>query len=203
MERKDFLVKASLAVFAVSACGMVKKQEDSASFSGECTTTDDILGPFYRPNAPQRRDLRIPNVPGSSISSKVKVVQADCKSGLKNALVEIWHCDTAGVYDNDTDDFRHRASWLTDENGAYEFKTILPGKYLNGRLYRPAHIHFRVTGENHKELVSQIYFSGDPHITEDPWASKPKAEKRILPIILEDTKGNLVVNFDIFMTGDK
>jgi protocatechuate 3,4-dioxygenase beta subunit len=48
----------------------------------------------------------------------------------------------------------------------------LPEKYLNGKLFRPAHIHFRVTAA--EELVSQIYFMGDPNITEDPWASKKK-----------------------------
>ena len=68
-------------------------------------------------------------------------------------------------------------------------------------LCRPAHIHYRVTEKNNKELVSQIYFQGDPHIAKDPWASKEKAELRILPISLEDTKGNLAVNFDIFLKG--
>ena len=117
----------------------------------------------------------------------------------KNALVEIWHCNTKGEYDNDTNNFHQRAKWFTNENGEYEFTTILPGKYLNGRLYRPAHIHFRVSEEKSKELISQIYFKGDPHITEDPWASQEKAELRVLPISLEDTNGNLAVNFDIYL----
>jgi protocatechuate 3,4-dioxygenase beta subunit len=56
-----------------------------------------------------------------------------------------------------------------------------------------------VSEENSKELISQIYFKGDPHITEDPWASQKKAELRVLPISLEDTKGNLTVNFDIYL----
>ena len=83
--------------------------------------------------------------------------------------------------------------------GEYAFKTILPGKYLNGRLYRPAHIHYRVTAKKSKELVSQIYFQGDPHIIEDPWASSKKAVHRVLPIVLEDLKGNLAVNFDVYL----
>ena len=64
---------------------------------------------------------------------------------------------------------------------------------------RPAHIHYRVTAEGHKELISQLYFHGDPHIEKDPWASRPSAQQRILPIILEDVNANLVVNFDIFL----
>ena len=85
---------------------------------------------------------------------------------------------------------------------AYAFKTILPGKYLNGALYRPAHIHFRISEANSKELISQIYFEGDPHITNDPWASKKQAELRILPISLADTRGNLTVTFDAYL-GDR
>ena len=54
-----------------------------------------------------------------------------------------------------------------------------------------------MTAKGSQELISQIYFQGDPHITDDPWASKKKAKHRILPISLEDTKGNLSVVFDI------
>ena len=33
-------------------------------------------------------------------------------------------------------------------------------------MIRPAHIHFDVRGK-HDELVSQMYFEGDPYIPED------------------------------------
>jgi protocatechuate 3,4-dioxygenase beta subunit len=50
-------------------------------------------------------------------------------------LVEIWHCNTKGEYDNDSKEFRQRASLITNEKGEYSFTTILPGKYLNGEFY--------------------------------------------------------------------
>lgn len=204
MDRKEFLVKASLAAFAVSACGTVKpiQPESEATpnrFTGDCETTNDILGPFYRPQAPMRSDMIFSGLEGSRVQIKGTVYGPDCQTELKDALVEIWHCDTEGTYDNNSDDFRHRARQKTSKKGEYAFNTILPGKYLNGALYRPAHIHFRITAPGHKELVSQIYFQGDPHIEKDPWASKKKAEKRVLPIVLEDTKGNLAVTFDIYL----
>ena len=83
--------------------------------------------------------------------------------------------------------------------GEYSFKTIFPGKYLNGEYYRPAHIHYRVTEKNSKELVSQIYFQGDPQITKDPWASQDNAKLRILQLILEDINGTLAINFNIYL----
>lgn len=199
MNRKDFIVKSSLAAFAISSCASVKKVEGKLVSESDCETTNDILGPFYRENAPMRDDLLIDGVPGTVVTLQGKVYKSDCTTVLKDAKVEIWHCDTEGVYDNTSNDYRHRGTWLTNEDGEYSFKTILPGKYLNGRLYRPAHIHYRVTEANSKELISQLYFFGDPHITEDPWASKKEAERRILPVILEDVKGNLVVNFDIYL----
>ena len=197
MDRKKFLITTSLAAFSVSAFGQVKKLNNE--FVGDCDTTDDILGPFYRRDAPTRNDLTYENLTGSVIELKGHVLKSDCTTPIENALVEIWHCNTNGDYDNKSEDFNQRAKWYTDENGEYSFKTILPGKYLNGNQFRPAHIHFRITEKNSKELISQIYFNGDPHIKKDPWASQKKAEFRILPITLEDTKSNLAVKFDIYL----
>ncbi len=196
MNRKKFIKTGMLSAFAVSAFGFVSKKGDE--FEGDCETTNDILGPFYRPDAPVRYDLT-EGKKGSVVELKGQVYGSDCTTPLKNALVEIWQCDTEGRYDNESKAFQLRARWFTDAEGKYAFKTVLPGKYLNGRLYRPAHIHFRVTAPGSKELISQIYFEGDPHIDEDPWASKKEAQHRILPISLEDTKGNLAVNFDIYL----
>ena len=46
-------------------------------------------------------------------------------------------------------------------------------------------------------LLAQIYFKNDPHIEDDPWAGTKNAERRILPITLEDVNGNLAIEFDI------
>ncbi len=198
MDRKKFIISTSLTAFAMTTFGSVIKSA-SGKFIGDCDTTNDILGPFYRKNAPIRSDLTYEGLVGTKIILKGKVFKSDCVTALKDALVEIWHCDTEGKYDNDTKEFRQRASLKTNEKGEYSFTTILPGKYLNGELYRPSHIHFRVTEKNSKELVSQIYFKGDPHISKDPWASQEKAKFRILQITPEDIKGNLAIIFDIYL----
>jgi protocatechuate 3,4-dioxygenase beta subunit len=217
MDRKKFLVTASLAAFSISACANVKitgkkgsissaaasggegpETEGEGELVGQCATTNDILGPFYRANAPVRTDLTFADLEGSVIDLKGRVLGADCITPVENALVEIWHCNTEGEYDNDSAEYLHRGVQTTSKTGEYSFKTILPGKYLNGKLFRPAHIHFRITSPTSSELVSQLYFIGDPHITKDPWASQEKAVDRIRPIVLEDVKGNLVVNLDVF-----
>lgn len=200
MNRKKFIISSALAAFSVSAfASVVKDSTGNYKTKDDCETTNDILGPFYRKNSPTRNDLTFKGLKGSQIMLKGKVFKSDCITPIENALIEIWHCNTEGEYDNTSSEFRHRGKLATKKNGEYAFNTILPGKYLNGKLYRPSHIHIRVTYKKSKELISQIYFKGDPHIIEDPWASDKKAEFRILPIILEDINGKLVINFDIFL----
>jgi len=198
MDRKKFIFTSAFTVLGLSTFGSIIRLPDG-KFGGDCATTNDILGPFYRPAAPIRSDLTYKGLIGTKIKLKGKVYKPDCKTPQKDALVEIWHCNTEGAYDNNSKDFNQRGCLITNEKGEYSFETIFPGKYLNGALYRPAHIHYRVTEENSKELISQIYFKGDPNIEKDPWASKEKAELRILQITPEDTNGNLVVNVNIYL----
>lgn len=198
MDRKAFLASSALTAISLSTFGSIV-QGLNGKFTGDCETTNDILGPFYRANAPVRSDLTYKGLQGNRITIKGRVFKSDCITPLSNAMVEIWHCNTEGEYDNDSDDFRQRASRKTNEKGEYSFKTIVPGKYLNGELYRPSHIHYRVTEKSSKELISQIYFKGDPHIVKDPWASKSTAKLRILPMLPEDTEGGLTVYFDIYL----
>lgn len=198
MNRKKFLLSSTLTAISLTAFGSIVKTP-SGNFKGDCETTDDILGPFYRAGAPVRSDMTFEGLAGNRIEIKGKVFGSDCKTPVSNALVEIWHCNTLGEYDNKSKEFLHRASLLSNDKGEYSFLTILPGKYLNGELYRPAHIHFRITEKKHKDIVSQIYFKGDPHITADPWASQEKAKERILELEPENIKGGLTVNFDIYL----
>jgi protocatechuate 3,4-dioxygenase beta subunit len=199
MDRRKFLFASTMTAIGVSAFGNVKPLADG-TFKGDCETTNDILGPFYRANAPITTDMTYTGCSGTPIVIKGKVY-SDCDDLLKDALVEIWHANTNGEYDNDSDEFRQRGRQYTDDKGNYSFKTIFPGKYLNGKLYRPAHIHFRISHKETKELISQIYFQGDPEIRLDPWASQSKAKARILPIVPQDIEGVLTVNFDIHLVG--
>jgi catechol 1,2-dioxygenase len=52
---------------------------------GDCDTTNDFLGPFYRANAPTRSDLTFENLTGMVVELKGKVFITP----IENALVEI------------------------------------------------------------------------------------------------------------------
>ena len=197
--RREFITKLLTFVAAIPLIGAVcctKKKE-----LAKCTTSDDILGPFYRENAPARTDLNINNQTGTELRINGTVYGEDCKTPLNNAKIEIWHADDSGQYDNSTPDFEFRGIVHSGSNGKYEFSTTIPGRYLNSGAYRPSHIHFKITASGHKELVTQLYFQGDPFIDSDPWASDEDAQERIITLN-EDSNGNKSGAFEIKMMPD-
>ena len=104
MYRKEFLINGALTALSVSIFGKV--QPKGNDFEGNCETTNDILGPFYRPDVPVRNDLTIKDLKGTVVELKGKVFGSDCITPLENAMVEIWHCNTEGEYDNDSNYFQ-------------------------------------------------------------------------------------------------
>ncbi len=161
-----------------------------------CETGKDNSAEFYRPNAPFRNNLLTKDAPVIMKINVSGIVYTDCNTPLSNALLEVWHTNDYGEYDN-SKDFNYRASLKTDAEGKYSFQTIIPGKFSHGEAYRASHINFRISSKNHHEIITQIYFKDDPYIASDPVASKPAAAERILPII-EDKTGKQVV-FNIYL----
>jgi protocatechuate 3,4-dioxygenase beta subunit len=181
---------------AVTTQGYVKFNGEN--FEGDCATTTDILGPYYRPYAPIRTDMLVKGTTGQVVILKGKVKQKDCTTGLKNACVELWHCDEKGVYDNESPDFNYRARTYCDEKGNYEFKTVFPVPYSVGPgVTRPAHFHMLISAEGYQTLITQLYFTGDPNLSTDASSSSPAAKKRILDV--KDDNGAKLVAFDVSM----
>jgi protocatechuate 3,4-dioxygenase beta subunit len=179
MKRRQFITSAALSVTAMSTFGFIRF--DGEKYVGDCATTSDILGPFYRPGSPVRSNLHIPGEKGEKVELSGKILHQDCTTPYKNAKVELWHCDAEEVYDNSTADFRYRGTVMTDNEGNYAFQTILPVPYdAGGGLIRPAHFHLMVTAEGYQSLVTQLYFNGDKQIEGDPWASR--STDRILEV---------------------
>lgn len=99
---------------------------------------------------------------------------------VPHTLVEFWQANAAGRYRHRNDrylapldpNFGGCGRCLTDEAGAYHFRTIKPGPYpwrnWNNN-WRPAHIHFSVFGSGFAQrLITQMYFEGDPLIWRCP-----------------------------------
>ncbi len=55
-----------------------------------CTPSDDnILGPYYRPDAPFRDDLTDPNMVGVRVTVKGSVLDETCQP-IAGALIDLW-----------------------------------------------------------------------------------------------------------------
>ena len=118
-----------------------------------CTldTPAQTEGPFYTPRTPRRADLREPDSRGEALVLEGLVLTPDCRP-VAGAVIDIWHSDEHGRYDNAG--FRYRGHQFTDAAGAFRFETIRPGLYPG----RTPHIHVKVRGEATRPLTTQLYF---------------------------------------------
>ena len=118
-----------------------------------CTpgTRSQTAGPFYTPQTPQRDTLREPDTGGEPLVFEGLVLALDCRP-LAGAVIDVWHCDEHGYYDNRG--FRYRGHQFTDAAGAFRIETIRPGHYTG----RTPHIHVKVQGEATRLLTTQVYF---------------------------------------------
>ncbi|MEY2855289.1 MAG: hypothetical protein RL030_2421 [Pseudomonadota bacterium] len=83
------------------------------------------------------------------------VLNTHCEP-LAGVLVELWHADDAGNYDNAG--FKLRGHQFTDAQGRWAFQTIVTRHYS----VRTAHYHVRVQQPGGRALITQLYFPDHP-----------------------------------------
>ena len=127
---------------------------------GEEPTLPEIEGPFFKPRSPLRSDLREGAIAGRAVELSGVVVNTACRP-IAGALVDLWHADARGDYDNRG--FRLRGHVFTDTDGRYLFRTILPGLYPG----RTRHYHAKVQAPGGRLLTTQFYFPGEPRNASD------------------------------------
>lgn len=147
---------------------------------GEATEAT-VFGPFFVQGAP-RIELGGDIAGGASgqpcwVEGRVTGLDGTPVAG---ARVEVWEADEDGFYDVQYDDQRiaGRAHLFTDEDGDYRFWGITPTPYpipddgpvgqllaATGRSpMRAAHLHFMVTADGFRTLVTHIFVHGDPQL---------------------------------------
>ena len=196
MKRRTFVKNSTLTAFGMATFGAINW--NGKSFEGDTVTTSDILGPFYRPGSPMRSNLIPAGSTGDVMHLSGTIFKKDGKTPLSNILIESWQCDEHEHYDNASDDYLFRGAVKTGRDGKYAFKTIVPVPYKDGDAWRPAHVHMRISSSDHHDLITQIYFKGDPHIEEDAAAKSPQSVNRILEIKKNSSNENFVT-FDVVM----
>jgi protocatechuate 3,4-dioxygenase beta subunit len=133
-------------------------------------TLPEIEGPYFKANSPLRGDLREPGIAGRPVELSGVVLTRACRP-VADALVELWHADDRGDYDNVG--FRLRGHVFTDAQGRYAFSTIFPGLYPG----RTRHYHVKVQAPNRPVLTTQLYFPGEPRNRRDSFFHEELAMK--------------------------
>ncbi len=119
------------------------------------TTPPETAGPFFKPRSPLRASLVEKNSASRKLVVTGIVLSAQCKP-VARALLDFWHADESGEYDNQG--FRYRGHQFTDAEGRYRLETIVPAEYPG----RTRHIHVKLQAPRHGILTTQLYFPGDP-----------------------------------------
>lgn len=123
-------------------------------------TVAQTEGPYYTPNNPERKSFLEAGITGTKMIVTGYVLSTTCTPVAK-ALVDFWHCDDAGVYDNAG--YKLRGHQFTDDTGRFTLETIMPGLYPG----RTRHFHVKVQAPNQPILTTQLYFPGEPDNARD------------------------------------
>jgi protocatechuate 3,4-dioxygenase beta subunit len=161
------LLAASVSLAGLAATGAPWR----AAAQARAATPRQTAGPFYPREFPADDDNDLVTVKGQPAIAKGElllltgaVVDASGKP-LAGARVEIWQCNAFGRYHHPGDSsnapldpaFQGWGQFVTADDGTYRFRTIKPVPYPG----RTPHIHFRVSGRNVPELVTQMYVEGE------------------------------------------
>jgi protocatechuate 3,4-dioxygenase beta subunit len=126
-----------------------------ACHDGDEPTIRQTEGPFFKPRSPQRADLIERETKAKPAELSGVVLTRGCRP-VAGVLVDLWHADERGEYDERG--YRYRGHVFTDAEGRYRFRTIVPALYPG----RTRHYHVRVQAARQPVLTTQLYFPNEP-----------------------------------------
>jgi protocatechuate 3,4-dioxygenase beta subunit len=117
-------------------------------------TPEQTEGPYYVDDSMVRRDVT-EGREGVALELRLSVRDATACEPIRDATVEIWHCDAQGAYSGfDEEGSFLRGTQRSDRNGRVSFRTIYPGWYQG----RATHIHVKVHVAGNEVHTGQLYF---------------------------------------------
>ncbi|SFU81408.1 catechol 1,2-dioxygenase [Pseudoduganella namucuonensis] len=178
-------------------------------------TPRTIEGPLYVAGAPESNGFARLDDGTESAEAEVLFMQGTVydRQGkpLPGAKVEVWHANLMGNYsffDQTQSHFNLRRTIVTDAEGRYQFRSIMPKGYgcppdgstqrlldqLGRHGQRPAHIHFFVSADGHRKLTTQINIDGDEYLWDDfAFASR----EGLVPALSKVTDAAAIANKDL------
>lgn len=205
--RRRFLQSAAFGAAAFATPGL---------FAEALTATAAMTeGPFYPDKLPldTDNDLLILNdstTPAlGEITHLTGRVLSTAGEPIRNAFVEIWQVDNAGVYLHSGDDqkrdkrdanFQGYGRFLTDSKGQYYFRTIKPVPYTG----RTPHIHVAISRNGRRIYTTQLFVNGHEENERDGiYRSLDDAARKTVLVDFQPLKdspiGELTANFDVVL----
>ena len=154
----------------------------------EGATQTTVLGPFYvgeHKVTAHGTDISPNNQAGERMFVQSRVTDLKGKP-LAGVPVDVWHADDDGFYDSQKPNYDEigasaRARFITDADGRFFFRTILPCSYpipTDGPVgemitqtkrhpMRPAHVHFLVNAKGYEPLITHVFMDGDKYLDSD------------------------------------
>jgi len=181
-------------------------------------TPSQVEGPFHPIEPQEDTDMDLTILPGHSSPATGEVILVRGRvfdnrgTPLANALVDVWQANHHGRYSHAEDpntapldpNFQGWGLLNTGASGEYAFKTIKPGPYplsfLGENGWRCRHIHFKVSSPGVRDLMTQMYFRGDPLIEQDLEIAKvPEANRDLLicDAVTDEASGLPLYRFDL------
>ncbi|MFF2486081.1 dioxygenase [Microbacterium sp. NPDC058062] len=175
--RQEFILLSDVLGISMQTIGV--NSPSSAS-----TTEATVFGPFFVSDAPL---IELGGDIGEGGKGEPCWVSGSVRgpdgTPVRNARIEVWEADDDGMYDVQRDGGQTygRAHLFSDDAGEYRFWGLTPTPYPIphdgpvGRLlemvdrspYRASHLHFMVTAEDYRPLVTHIFVDGDPYLATD------------------------------------
>lgn len=131
-------------------------------------TASDMEGPFYISNMPVVTSLNRFGKSGEAMRIAGRVMNAASpETPVAGARLEIWQTDGTGRYypeqNGDYSDFSDadldlRGTVVTDADGFFEVLSLFPKEYWP----RPPHIHYRISADGFRPLITQHYLDTRP-----------------------------------------
>lgn len=165
--------------------GVSMVQDGVANQRSGHETESSVLGPFYRPGAATiaQGESIARTHSGERCECFGRVLDAD-GNPIEGATLDIWQASDNGLYeqqDSDQPEMNLRGVLQSTSEGAYHFQTTKPPSYgipLDGPVggllnalgrhnIRPGHIHYIVSADGYKPLVTQVFVAEDEYIESD------------------------------------
>jgi catechol 1,2-dioxygenase len=148
-------------------------------------TETSVLGPFWVAGAPDLPAGASIVKDGTPADLRVEgTVHGPDGAPIAGAVLDVWQTAPNGLYDvqdPNQPEMNLRGKFRTGADGGYQFRTVHPTSYPIphdgpvGKLleacqrhpWRPSHLHFWISAEGYRPLITALYFEGDPYLDSD------------------------------------